>query len=214
MEKIKAVLFDLDGTLVDTFESIVISFNKALMSIGASPAKRDFLMKSIGAPHEVTLKKLVPGATQDEITSATAVFRKTREEVTDEYTKILPGVAELLKNLRAKNIKTAVVTTTAKLMTEHILKNAGLENFIDILITRDDVKNLKPDPEPLLLAVEKLNLNKSECIMVGDHPNDIIAAKKAGIKVAAIPHIYDKKTLGTYGPDYVFDNIGEVDELL
>lgn len=207
MAKIKAVLFDLDGTLVDTFESIVISFNESLKVLGAGPAERDFLIKSIGTPHEVTLKKIVPNASAEQIDRATDVFRKTRAEVTDKHTKILPGVPELLKNLKTGNIKTGIVTTTARPMTEHILKVAHLFDFIDIIVTRDDVKNLKPHPEPIIKAVQELKLNKMQCIMVGDHPNDIIAAKSAGVKVAAIPNVYKRTILEKYEPDYIFDSI-------
>jgi len=218
MAKTKAVFFDLDGTLVDTFDSIVISFNEALKVLGSEPKERNFLMKSIGAPHEVTLKKVVPDATQKEIDKATIVFRKTREKITDKYTKILPGVFELLRNLKSKNIKTGIITTTAKPTTEHILKTSGLRDFIDILITRDDVKNLKPDPEPVIKAIENLNkinkINKDECIMVGDHPNDITAAKAAGIKVIAIPNVYTRKTLEKYKPDYIFENIIDVKNVI
>jgi len=214
MAKIKAVLFDLDGTLVDTFESIVISFNEALKFLGAKPANRKILTESIGAPHEVTLKKFVPKATQEEIHKATDVFRKTRAKTTDRYTKVLPGVSKLLKNLKSKNIKTGVVTTTAKAMSEHILKAANLYNLIDVLITRDDVENLKPDPEPVLKALVKLNLNNDECVMVGDHPNDIISAKSANVRVIAIPNVYDKEILEKYKPDYIFDRIIDVESVI
>jgi pyrophosphatase PpaX len=214
MIKIKAVFFDLDGTLVDTFESIVISFNEALKALGAGPVDREILVESIGAPHDVTLRKIVPGASREELNEATSVFRKTRAEITDKYTKVLPGVPELLKNLKSKNIKTGVVTTTTRQMTEHILKAANLYDFFDVLITRDDVKNLKPDPEPIINAIDKLNLNKDECIMVGDHPNDIISAKTASVKVAAIPNVYDKKTLEKYKPDYIFKNIIDVESVI
>lgn len=214
MTKIKAVLFDLDGTLVDTFESIVISFNEALKVLNAGPAKRDFLIKSIGTPHEVTIKKIVPNASAEQIDMATDVFRKTRAEVTDKHTKILPEVPELLKNLKARNIKTGIVTTTARPMTEHILKVANLSNFIDIIVTRDDVKNLKPHPEPVIKAIQKLSLNKTQCIMVGDHPNDIIAAKSAGVTVAAIPNVYKRIILEKYGPDYIFDSILAVKNII
>ena len=206
-EKIKAVLFDLDGTLVDTFESIVISFNEALNVLGAGHVDGEVLKKHIGAPHDVTLRKFAPHASQEELSRGTAVFRKTRAELTDEYTKVLPGVIELLENLRRENIKTGIVTTTTKEMTEHILKHSGLFDYFDVIVTRDDVKKLKPDPEPIIYALKKLKLNKDECIMAGDHPNDIIAAKAAGIKAVAIPSAYDRNELEKYAPDYVFDNI-------
>ena len=85
-----------------------------------------------------------------------------------------------------------------------------MQNLFDVVITGTDVLNLKPHPEPILKAIEILNLSKDSCVMVGDHPNDIIAANAADIRSIAILYAHTKDEFMKYRPTYIVNSIGEV----
>ncbi|ODS35858.1 MAG: hypothetical protein A7316_03095 [Candidatus Altiarchaeales archaeon WOR_SM1_86-2] len=209
---IKAVLFDLDGTLVDSFDAIVISFNGALEAMGEKPRSRKELVKCIGVPHEETLKRLSKDPKKVKV--GVKAFGSIRKRVSDKYTREIEGVRDVLLELKRKKIKTGVVTTTAREMTESILRATNLDYLMDVVVTRDDVSTLKPSPEPVLRALELLNLKREGCIMVGDHPNDIMAAKNAGIMAVGMVNVFSAKELKDIGADFVAEKIKDVLEVI
>ena len=213
---IKGILFDLDGTLVDSFKSIVIAFNEALESMGAEPRKEEELIPWIGIPYEVTIGQFMPEIANDSesIKKANITFNLVREEVTDQYTKARDGVLDLLTYLKSKQMKIGIVTTTHRELSIKILKSTKIIKFVDVLMTRDDVSKLKPDPEPIFMALKQLNLQRDECIMIGDHPNDIIAAKKAGVKVIAVINAHNKEELQKHNPDWILSDIRDVKKII
>jgi len=234
MNGIKAVLFDLDGTLVDSFKSIVIAFNAALEYLGADKVNESEIKEYIGTPHEVTIKKFSPEASDEQIKKSAEIFHKTRIKYTDEYTTAIDNSLVILKFLKNSGIKTAVVTTTGRDISTRILKKTGLYDYIDVLVSRDDVKKLKPDPEPVITALNKIReigningrentkeninninkLNKENCIMIGDHPNDILAGKCAGIKTVGIVNVHSACELKSHGADYIVSNLFEIEQLI
>ncbi len=205
---LKAVLFDLDGTLVDSFKSIVLAFNESLNLAGMPPVAQARLGKRIGTPYDKIMVDLYPELADDPglLKDMSAEFNKRRHELTEKYTRAYPGVRDTLEKIKNLGLKTCVVTTTHRDMTEKMLNDTKIDPFIELIISRDDVKKLKPDPEPLFLAMEKMGVVPGECVMVGDHPNDILAAKNAGLRVVIIPKAHKKESLIKYNPDYLIDN--------
>lgn len=213
---IKGVLFDMDGTLIDSFDSIVSAFKEAFTYLNNSPKcsavvllNDDEIRRLIGTPHNVTMKRFCTD--EEALDNAVKIFRSAREKM---YVKPFDGAVEILEYIRKNSMKSALITTTGGTITYKIMRDNKLENLIDAFVTKDDVSKLKPDPEPILKAMEILNLKKDECIMVGDHPNDILASKNAGVKSAAVKNAYSEEELRKYNPDYIIENLKYMKNLL
>jgi len=208
--KTGGILFDLDGTLVDSFPSIIIAFKEAFKFLEPYAKTKlnftdDEIKKLIGIPHQETFRKTsdVPKAVE----KATEIFRETRKKFKVDA---IDGSIDLLNFLKTKNFKLGIVTTTGRELTERILNDLNVQNLFGAIVTGTDVLNLKPHPEPILKAIEILNLSNDGCIMVGDHPNDIIAANAADIRSIAILYAHTKDEFRKYNPTYIVNSIGEV----
>lgn len=217
---INFVLFDLDGTLVNSYDSIVEAFKEAFKFLESKnfrvPYKNDDeIRKLIGIPHAITFKKI---CNDDEIVlKAAEIFRETRIKAN---VPLMENAIDLLKFLKEKDIKIGVITTSGKIITEKILKECKIYDFFDVIVTRDDIKNPKPSPEPILKAIEILNskfnnkFNLDGCIMVGDHPNDILCAKNAKIKSVGIVNSHSYEELKRSGADYIVGDLGKLKKLI
>lgn len=220
---IKCVLFDLDGTLVDSYDSIVEAFKESFKFLKDKnckiPYKKDEeIKKLIGIPHTVTFKKF---CNDDKIVKTAAdIFREKRMSF---KVSLINGTIETLKFLKEKNIKIGIITTTGKELTNKILSDCKIDNFFNVIITRDDVNSPKPNPEPIIKAIEILNMKeinlkekikKQECIMVGDHPNDILCAKNAEIKSIGLINSHSYDELKNSGADYIIKDLRELKNLI
>ncbi len=214
--KIKGILFDLDGTLVNSFPSIIIAFREAFKFLEPYAKTKlnftdDEIKKLIGIPHQQTFRKIAND--NEAVEKASMIFRETRKKF---MVDAIDGSIDLLNFLKTKNFNLGIVTTTGRELTDRILNDLNVQNLFEVVITGTDVLNLKPHPEPILKAIEILNLSKDKdsCIMVGDHPNYIIAANSAGIKSIAILYAHTKDEFRRYNPTYIVNSIGEIKNVI
>lgn len=176
--KPKAILFDMDGVLTDSFESCFLGFNFTLEHFGKNAiSKEEYIKNCWGTPINEDLE-LYLGKGAD-ITYASE-FYHTNYVKFIEHTKIFPGAVEVLKFVKNNGLKTAVVTNTHRALTIKILKKFNLLNYFDAVFGGDDVKMGKPDPEIVLKACKTLGALPKDCFMVGDTYADISAGKGAG----------------------------------
>lgn len=213
-KKIKGILFDLDGTLVDSFPSVIASFREAFKFLKPYAKTNlnftdDEIKKLIGTPHRETFRKITDN--NEAIEKAAVIFRETRKKFKVDA---IDGSIDLLNFLKSKNFNLGIVTTTGRELTEQILKDLNIQNLFEAIVTGTDVSHLKPHPEPILKAIEILNLDRDNCIMVGDHPNDIIAANSAGIKSTAILYARTKDEFIKYNPTYIVNSIKEIKNIV
>ncbi|MEM2087424.1 MAG: HAD family phosphatase [Thermoproteota archaeon] len=218
---IEAVLFDLDGTLIEfnydynSARKIVIA---KLVEMGVD---RGILSES--KPASVNVEDAVlfmrgKGLGEDELK---VLRRKVYEAVESLELKVAgksvvrDGVLELLSWLKAQGVKTAVCTNNCNRAAEIILEKTGLKNFFNDVFTRNDVDRLKPFPDVLLKACEKLNVNPENTVHIGDSPIDINAAKKAGVlPIGFVSSLCSAEKLSDAGADLVASSIGELKQLL
>ncbi len=133
--------------------------------------------------------------------------------------KLYPDVMFVLKELKKKNKKLALITTSSHKNIEHLLVKHGLVSVFDVIIAGDDVRNHKPHPEPLELAIKKMDGNKEDAIMIGDSDKDLGASVNAGIdSILFYPpeheKFYDIKKLNELKPKYVVRNFKEVIQII
>lgn len=186
---IKAVIFDKDGVLILTEEIYFRAFRDAVKKYGGN---KEFTWEDhyyyIGTPTSETFfavrEKYGLTVSFDEFVE---VYRSDyRKIIEEEGIKSVEGVRELLDSLKKENIPFAIGTGSNAKGSEFTLKKGGLFEDFDVVITADDVAKGKPNPETFLLAAKKLGVNPSECVVIGDAINDVLAAKSAGMKMIAI----------------------------
>lgn len=206
MKKYDGVIFDIDGTLTSTNELIFSAFNHIT---------KKYLNKTMTNEEIIALF----GPTEDKILEDW--FGENAEDVKREYysfytnnhamADIYPGIKELLKYIKEKNVLLSIFTGKGREASLITLKKLEILDYFDLVITGSDVKEHKPSPEGIEIFVKKFALDKEKVLMVGDAPADIKAARAAGVKVASVvwdSYAHDKVL--KMKSDYLFHTVEEL----
>ncbi|HKL60984.1 MAG TPA: pyrophosphatase PpaX [Acholeplasma sp.] len=209
---IDTILFDLDGTLIDTNELIIKTFEHVFENhLTQFKLSRTDYIKFIGP----TLKESFLRYTNDlvEVDYLVAAYRKKSLEIHDDFAVAFEGAYELLSDLEQKGYQLGIVSSKMSEMVKRGLLVSGLDKFFKVIIGSDDVINHKPDKEPIEKALSCF-LNVKGAIYVGDHPNDIYAGKNARIKTCGVSFSLHKESLVSANADYYIDTLLELKEVL
>lgn len=203
LETLQAILFDLDGTLLDTREFMYQAFEYTFQEYHLPVVSRASLVPLIGGSLESIYEHIVPSHHCHELCDTHRSFQETNLHLSVLYPKVETTLAALQK----QGIRLAVVTTRSKRTSVRTLENAGIAKYFDVVVSGEDVTKLKPDPEPLLCALSKLGIAPAQAVMVGDTAADVLASKSAGIRTVAVTYGFGGKIIGQHHPDYVIDEI-------
>lgn len=185
---IKAVIFDMDGTLIDTEKYYRIFWPKALAEFGYHMTDEQALsMRSLGRPFAPARLEELFGRDVDYVKIRQRRKEMMEECIDKEGIQPKPGAISILTRLKSQGITTAIATSTDLERTAKYLKMAGLEGYFDEIISATMVKEGKPSPDVYLYACNKLGFAPEECIAVEDAPNGVLAAYRAGCKVIMVP---------------------------
>jgi 2-phosphoglycolate phosphatase len=208
----QAVLFDLDGTLIDSADDLVASVKHALLHVDARrPPPDDVILMEIGKPLEVMLGDL--GYPNDEATAAdfAASYRDHYAVHFSDHTRPFPSARDALAFLREAGAKLALVTTKHQTQAEFVVEAMGLRSFFAYVHGWKEGRRHKPDPEPVRIALEKLGARPGEALMVGDSEQDMIAAKAAGVPTCAVTYGFRPlMLLRALRPDYMVSRIADL----
>jgi phosphoglycolate phosphatase len=198
-QPVRAVLFDLDGTLLDTAADIARALNRSLSEFGWAtlPVSDVSRMIGRGAPAliERAAAKLGKSLTPDDHKHLLDEFFEhygALEELNESDAQPYPGAADTLKTLHESGIAVAVVTNKQHRFASALLHRLNLMPFVGVLVGGDTCERRKPDPQPLLHACQTLAVSPSETLMVGDSVNDVMAARGAHIPVICVPYGYNE----------------------
>lgn len=184
------ILFDLDGTLIDSTTAILGGFCGAFEYFKLPPPNNDEICKLIGNPLDIMFARL--GANQDQISNLIDKYKEIYHSLYLDNTTLLPN-ANLAVKTAFEFADLGVVTTKTSKYSSNLLEFLGIGKYFKVLIGRDDVINPKPDPEPILTALDKLQKPKNNAFMIGDTDIDINCAKNAKIKAVAVSCGYQSK---------------------
>lgn len=215
MKHIHQVVFDFDYTLADSSEGIIASVNHALTQIGEKTADPAAVRQMIGHSLEDTFAKFVDPSDANKIQTCKKLFLDFADNgIMVKNTVILQEVEQTLGWLYENFYTMGIVSTKGRSTIESILAHHDLEDFFDVILGYEDVKELKPNPEGLLRAVEELGGNKIDTVYVGDSVIDIQTAKNAGVSVIAIASgMTTAEILRAKSPEVLIRSFGELQKL-
>lgn len=193
--EVDAVLFDLDGTLLDTIRDLAEGANRMLAEIGRPPRSQAEIHSFVGKGIPNLVRRcLTEGATasEEEIDAAVAVFRRHYAAVNGQDTRIYPGVVESLAVLAGQGFRLACVTNKAAAFTEPLLARMGLAGWFDAVVSGDTLAVKKPDPDVIRHACGLLGVAPEAALMIGDSENDALAARLAGAPVLLLTYGYSE----------------------
>ncbi|MGG3281256.1 pyrophosphatase PpaX [Paenibacillus solani] len=206
---IETVLFDLDGTIIDTNELIISSFLHVFEAQAPGPLTREQIIPHMGTTLEQQLQTFSGGV--EDVNSLVKAYRSFNSLHHDEMVKPFPHVNEVVERLHRHGLTLGIVTTKIRPSTMMTLEKFDLERFMSAVITVNDVEQPKPHPEPVLTAVERLGANPATTLMIGDSPVDIQSAKAAGVKAAAVAwSLKGEEKLMEYDPDFILKDMRDL----
>ena len=204
---VKALLFDFDGTLLNTNDLIIQTFMHVLNERFPGQYSPKDCLKFIGPSLKQTFNDIAPGEEEALIANYRAWNIEHHDELVSEY----PDVVSTLEQLKAQGIRLAIVSTKRNETIDRGLSIMGATHLFDVRIGTDDVKNVKPDPEPVLLALQRLGIDKEDAIMIGDNSHDIEAGHRAGVRAAGVAWaIKGEAYLQQYQPEYMLQHMTDL----
>ena len=196
------VVFDLDGTVVDTVELIVKSFRYATSTVLGEVLPDEFIIAGVGRPLLTQMERLSVEHAQE----LYDVYREYNHRRHDELIRGYDGIEEVLDALKAAGRRTGIVTSKSRDTTEMAFRAVGLEARFDVVVTATDTTEHKPSPAPLLLCLQRLGATAAGSVYIGDSPFDIQAGAAAGMTTAAVAWgVFGRDTLLAAGPDFWLD---------
>jgi phosphoglycolate phosphatase len=220
--EVRAVLFDLDGTLLDTAADITQALNRALAEQHGAPLQAERVRELIGRGAPVLIQRVIarlsprPWPVDPVLLLQRFYFHHDRLHEGQEFqARAYPGVEQGLEQLHARGLRLGVVTNKARYAAAALLVQLGLSAWIDVVVGGDTAEHRKPHPQPLLHACAELQVSPAAALMVGDSATDVLAARAAGIRIVCVPYGYnegaDPRTLAC---DAFIESLAELPALL
>ncbi|HWB43142.1 MAG TPA: HAD-IA family hydrolase [Gemmatimonadales bacterium] len=184
MPAIRTVLFDLDGTLIDSVRLILDSYHHTLAAHGLPPRTDDEWLEGVGTP--LTAQFAAWGGDAEMLHALIATYREYNLKHHDRMVTVYPGVVEVIRSLKDDGLATGLVTSKNRSGALRGLTLVRLEALMDVLVCADEVDNPKPHPEPVEKAVRLLGADPVTTIYVGDSVHDMRSGRAAGVRTAAV----------------------------
>jgi phosphoglycolate phosphatase len=217
---IKAVVIDLDGTLLDTAPDLAEAANRMLAELRLPPIKEALLKTYIGNGVTRLIKRVLTRDMDSEpdkalFNEAQPIYEKHYAAVVSQKSRPYKGVLDGLNALKRAGYRLACITNKAEKFTLPLLKDTGLRDYFELVLAGDTLPRKKPDPMPLLYACEKFGVKPDEMLLIGDSLNDTQAARAAGCYVFCVPYGYNRgQNVNELDLDAVVDTLVDAEKLI
>jgi pyrophosphatase PpaX len=207
----EAVVFDLDGTIVDSVELIIVSFQHAIREVLGREVSRDEAVAWVGRP----LREQMELFSLEHAEDLVEAYREFNHREHDRMLRLYEGVQRLLEDLREAGVKIGLVTSKSRHTTQMAFDLTGIGGHFDASVCADEAPGNKPSPAPILACLEQLGVEAGAAAYVGDSPADIQAARAAGVTAIAVTWgVFKADRLGAEKPDVLVHTISELAEKL
>ncbi|PKK39586.1 hypothetical protein ABB02_01146 [Clostridiaceae bacterium JG1575] len=208
---IRALLFDLDGTVADTNGLILASFRHTFSAHGVEGVADEAITALFGEPLDRSMTRFKPA----ESAAMVATYRVHNKAHHDDLIRPFPGVQEALTALKEKGYLLGIVTSKRQEMASRSLACLGLAPFFDVVVTPENTKEHKPHPAPVLYAMARLGVSPEETLMIGDSPYDLLSGRAAGCQTVAVSWSSLPRTvLEDAKPTFFLEDINDLMPLL
>lgn len=215
MKTFKALLTDLDGTLIQSEDCICEALDVSFKYLGVHVPQKQQILDMFGLPVEVMLTTLTEVEAEDVETIDRFIAEYKRQyPLKMGAARVIPGAMETLAQLDGYGIPICLITSERRQNAAYILNRTGLDRFVKNVISRDDVTHFKPHPEPLQRAMDLVLVGEQECAYIGEAPFDIQAGLAAGVYTVAVPSgRWPQEKLRECNPDWLIQDIRRLAEL-
>jgi len=218
----KLLIFDLDGTLVDSVPDLALALNLMLQELSRDTFSEDVIRGWVGNGAQTLVKRALSGTTEIDknldaalFSNALTLFLQLYKENLAAKTSLYEGVAETIEALHKRNYTLSIVTNKPYEFVEPLLEHLQLAKYFEHILGGDSLEVKKPHPQPLLHTCKYFKIPKEQALMIGDSKNDIIAANEAGIESIAVTYGYNyAEAITTHNPTIVIDTFKELTKLL
>ena len=218
---VNAVIFDMDGTLIDSIDIYFAIVEKALDRLDLPPVSRDIILAAAESETfnwELVLPREVLNDKENIIDEAWGVINEIAPQMFADNLDLIQGADRILQIISSNGLKIGIVTSTQRhyLETKMLpIKKAGVDKLIETIVTSDDVENRKPAPDPLIACAKQLDIPPAKCVYVGDTTTDIQAGKAAGMRtVGVLTGFDDHDLLNQEMPDAIIESIKDLKDVI
>ena len=207
----QAAVFDLDGTVADSVELIIVSFQHAIREVLGRELSREESIAWVGMPLREQMERFSP----ENAEKLVEVYREFNHREHDRMLTLYDGIEDLLHNLRKAGVKVGLVTSKSRFTTQMAFDLTGIESSFDSTVCAGEASGNKPLPDPILACLQQLGVPPSDAAYVGDSPSDMQAAHAAGVTAIAVTWgVFREETLLAEKPDVLVHTIPELSEKL
>jgi phosphoglycolate phosphatase len=208
------LIFDLDGTLIDSKRDLADSVNAMRVHLGEPLLADETVYSYVGNGAAVLVQRALPGRDEDEIERGLRFFLDYYRDHMLDATTLYPGIREGLDELLAADVKMAVLTNKPVRFSEHLIKGLGLERHFFRIYGGNSFEEKKPHPKGIELLVEESQTRRAQTIMVGDSAVDVMTARNAQVRACGVTWGFQPETFAEAPPDFTINEMSELVEML
>ncbi len=210
--QVDLLIFDLDGTVVDTLQDLTNAANYALSQVGRKPLDSQTVQKFIGDGVKRFLERALNKPTDQQLEMSMNHFREFYAEHFVDYSKLYPGMASILAHFKEK--KRAVLTNKPEIYAVPILEKLEVARYFQLIVGQNSDLRLKPDPDGILKILSQLNVPPQRAVIIGDSENDILAGQKASVRTCAVYYGFRSPgELNHLKPDFEIEHPQQLKEI-
>ena len=209
------VIFDLDGTLVDSVEDLCNSVNAARAYMGLPPLAHELVASYVGNGAPVLIRRAMgPEATEEQVQEALGFFLSYNREHMLDHTRPYPGVVETLEKLHECGVRMAVLTNKPERFSRDLCAGLGLAQYFFRIYGGNSFEQKKPDPVGIRTLMQQAGAKPQETWMVGDSATDVLTARNAGVRAVGVTYGISPETLKQAPPDFLIDSMTQLPPIL